>query len=128
MRNRFNAQLIGRLGQDAKIKKIKEKEYYVFNIAHNYFETDKALNRIKRTQWIEVYYLKNGNKILDLKKGFSVLVEGSIKIDSYKSKNGDPKSSVKVYGNYLNILHGDTTAPEATKAPEEHRGQNLSNH
>jgi len=99
--------LIGNLGKDPEVRYF-DKDRAVANItlATSEIHTNKTGAKIKETEWHRVELWDNLAIIADkyLKKGALIYIEGKIRSDSWKDKDGNERSGIKIKANSLNIL------------------------
>lgn len=108
----FTAQAIGRLGRDAEVKTINQKEYYKFSIAVD-------LGR-DATQWVSILYAKRNDKLADmLRKGAEVYVAGRISVQAYTAKNGQSAAELTIFPSELQFTKYAPRDEESLAGEEE---------
>lgn len=96
----LQAEIIGNLGSDAKIKNIQGEDYISFDVAHG--ENDK---NGKRTIWISVLWPNYPNNLEHLKQGAKVFVRGRLSVSTYTSqKTGQVNVSLSVFATEVQIV------------------------
>ncbi|GAB5563339.1 MAG: hypothetical protein Wins2KO_04020 [Winogradskyella sp.] len=95
-----NLQIVGNLGQDAKLI---NNQFLSFNVAvSTYVGKDNQGNAKYHTDWIEV---NSNNKSLEqhLKKGKKIFVSGTPKFSTYTDKDGNLHSKVNLYAQNITL-------------------------
>ncbi|HET9317281.1 MAG TPA: single-stranded DNA-binding protein [Vicinamibacteria bacterium] len=91
--------LVGNVGRDPEIRYTQGGDPIAnFSIATNEAWTDKSGQKQEHTEWhnIEVFG-KTAQVVRDyVSKGRQVYVEGTIRTNEYKDKDGNPRKSVRV--------------------------------
>ncbi len=100
--------LLGRLGKDPEKSTFSnEKVVLHFSIATNEIFKDKNGNKVEQTDWhqIEMWdsLALNAEKVL--KKGKLVFIEGKIKYDTWKDKEGKEKHSLKIRALQFQVIN-----------------------
>ena len=104
--------LIGNLGQDPVIRYLENSRVVCnFTIATNEYYTDKNGERKVETEWHLIEAWDQLAKNLDqlklkgfLRKGSQVYVEGRIRTENVKDKNGNEVQRKKVKANNIQFL------------------------
>jgi single-strand DNA-binding protein len=115
--------ILGRLGKDPELKTF-ENGGKICNItiatSENY--TDKAGNKVERTEWHNVVF---NEKLADvannyLTKGKEVYVEGKLRTRKYDDANGVTRYVTEILGLALNLIGGkqDNTSPIAVNTED----------
>jgi len=91
--------LVGNVGRDPEIRYTQGGDPIAnFSIATNEAWTDKSGQKQEHTEWhnVEVFG-KTAQVVRDyVSKGRQVYIEGSIRTNEYKDKDGNPRKSVRV--------------------------------
>jgi single-strand DNA-binding protein len=98
--------IMGRLGADPEIKETKTGgKMAVFSVATSRWVKDGAE---PVTQWHRVVAWGKQSETCAtyLKKGRSVLVEGSLRMQKYKDKDGIERRSTEIYADDVTFLSG----------------------
>lgn len=102
--------LVGRLGRDAELKYTNSGLAITeFSIAVNN-RSKKGDEWIDEPSWIEcTLFGKLGEKIAErLTKGAQVMVAGRLKQESWKNKEGQNRSKIKVLVGDINVVSGES--------------------
>lgn len=111
--------LIGNLGRDPELKHLdNQKVVATFSLATNENITDKNGERKTETEWFNIEMWDNQAKIAEkyLKKGSQVYIEGKLKTETWKDKEGVEKSRMKVRVQNFTLL-GGKNPNETTVSP-----------
>lgn len=107
--------LIGNLGRDPELKHLdNQKVVATFSLATNETTTDKNGDKRTETEWFNIEMWDNQAKIAEkyLKKGSQVYIEGKLKTETWKDKEGVEKSRLKVRVQNFTLLGGTKNANE----------------
>jgi single-strand DNA-binding protein len=114
--------LIGRITQDAKVKKVKDHNDVVnFSIAINdYYKAKGAAEGTTIATYYNCSYWLSTKIATRLSKGSLVEINGRIYVNAYNGLDGEAKASLNSHVNSITI-HQHKKADEATttKAKEE---------
>jgi single-strand DNA-binding protein len=102
--------LIGNLGRDPELRNLdNQKVVASFSLATNETTTDKNGERRTETEWFNIEMWDNQAKIAEkyLKKGSQVYIEGKLKTETWKDKEGVEKSRLKVRVQNFTLLGGN---------------------
>lgn len=102
--------LIGNLGRDPELKHLdNQKVVATFSLATNETLTDKNGERRTETEWFNIEMWDNQAKIAEkyLRKGSQVYIEGKLKTETWKDKEGVEKSRMKVRVQNFTLLGGN---------------------
>lgn len=112
--------LLGRVGNDPELKQSAQgKPYLRLSLATHSFKSGEA----KTTHWHRVMVFGPQAEICNtyLRKGSSVLVEGSLECRTYSDKEGKKTSSVSVIAYRVQFLGGrlsaDVSSEEVAEEP-----------
>ncbi|MBC7382751.1 MAG: single-stranded DNA-binding protein [Bacteroidia bacterium] len=116
--------LIGNLGQDPLVRYLENNRIVAnFTLATNEIYMDKNGERKTETEWHLVEMWDQLAKSIDglkqkglLKKGSQVYVEGKIRTEIYKDKNGIEQSRKKIKAITLTLLGSPKSAEGNTTA------------
>jgi len=107
--------LIGNLGRDPEMKHFdNQKVVASFSLATNETTTDKNGEKRTETEWFNIEMWDNQAKIAEkyLKKGSQVYIEGKLKTETWKDKEGLEKSRMKVRVQNFTLLGGTKNTNE----------------
>jgi single-strand DNA-binding protein len=107
--------LIGNLGRDPEMKHFdNQKVVASFSLATNETTTDKNGEKRTETEWFNIEMWDNQAKIAEkyLKKGSQVYIEGKLKTETWKDKEGLEKSRMKVRVQNFTLLGGSKNTNE----------------
>jgi single-strand DNA-binding protein len=110
--------IVGHLGGDPEIKKAGSVSIANITVATSEKYNDKASGEAKQiTEWHKIVLF---NKLADiagayLTKGASVYIEGKLKTEKYKDKDGIDRYATKIIGNSLQMLGGKTKTETETE-------------
>lgn len=97
--------LIGRVGNDAELKPVKDSEVVNFSVAVNEHYKTKAGEKKTTVTWYECAYW-NASKVAPfLKKGTIVLVEGKAVANAYK-KDDTIVANIRINVEHLELISG----------------------
>jgi single-strand DNA-binding protein len=103
------------VGNDPEIRLTQSGESVAnLSIATSEKWNDKAGERREETEWHRVVFFGSLAKIVEqyLKKGSLVLVEGKIKTNSWKDKEGQDKKTTNIIAAKLKMLGNQQQKPE----------------
>ena len=109
--NLNRVQLLGRIGKDPEFKESKSGvSVCSFSVATSE-NIKKGDNWEEQTEWHNIVCFGKLSEIAGkyINKGDLVLIEGSIKTDIYRSKDGIEKKATKIIANKLQLLSGNKT-------------------
>lgn len=115
--------LIGNLGKDPEVKYLdNNKVVATVTLATNENYTDRNGERRTETEWHAIELWDNLARIAEkyLKKGSQVYIEGRIRTDNWKDKEGVERSTKKIRANTMTLLG---TRP-GNSASDENRSNN----
>ena len=87
--------LIGHLGKDPEMRHFENGgKVGKFTLATNENYTNRAGERVKATEWHEIEVWEKQAELAEkwLKKGKKILVEGKLKTEAWKDKDGNDRS------------------------------------
>ena len=102
--------LIGNLGRDPELRHLdNQKVVASFSLATNETTTDRNGEKRTETEWFNIEMWDNQAKIAEkyLKKGSQVYIEGKLKTETWKDKEGVEKSRIKVRVQNFTLLGGN---------------------
>jgi single-strand DNA-binding protein len=101
--------LLGNLGSDPEIRHLDGGSMVArFNIATSESYTNRNGERVDQTEWHRIELWDNLAKVAEqyLKKGNQVYVEGKIKTETWKDKDGAEKSGVRIRATSMTLVGG----------------------
>lgn len=107
--------LIGNLGRDPELRHLdNQKVVATFSLATNETTTDRNGEKRTETEWFNIEMWDNQAKIAEkyLKKGSQVYIEGKLKTETWKDKEGIEKSRLKVRVQNFTLLGGTKNTNE----------------
>lgn len=112
MKSLNRIEVIGRVGQDPKIRQAGGSSVAEFSVA-----TSEKWSNGERTDW---HRISAWGKLADIveqyvRKGDLVFIAGSMKYEKYTDKNGVEKEVAKVNARDLLMLGGNKQAAQSTK-------------
>ena len=111
--------LIGNLGKDPELRHTTTGMAVCnFSVATNRKTKDASGNEVKETEWHRVTVWREQAGLCDkyLRKGSQVCVEGSIKTDKWKDKEGNDRATVGITAHKVMFL-GSGEKTEGENAP-----------
>lgn len=121
--------LIGNLGRDPEVKNLdNQKVVATFSLATSESFNDKNGERRTETEWFNIEMWDAQARVAEkyLKKGSQVYIEGKLKTETWKDKEGVEKSRYKVRVQNFTLLGGNpnrnadgssTSAPSNNPTP-----------
>ncbi|MEL6636711.1 MAG: single-stranded DNA-binding protein [Bacteroidota bacterium] len=100
--------LIGNLGRDPEIRHLESGAMVAkFSIATNENYKDKSGNWQSQTEWHDVVVWRSLAERAEqsLKKGAMVYLEGKLTHRKWEDKDGNPRKTTEVLGNYFRLLN-----------------------
>jgi single-strand DNA-binding protein len=112
-------EIIGYLGQDARIIETETSTFIAFSVAVNESYNDKNGQKITRTIWYDI--TSNAVKVAPyLTKGKQVFIEGSPSINTYTDRAGEQRASIQIRAQRIQLLSAGRASadkqPQPTKA------------
>jgi single-strand DNA-binding protein len=102
--------LIGNVGRDPEVKYLAgDRVVTTFSLATSETYTDKTTNEKRTdTEWHRIEMWDNLAKIAEkyIHKGSQIYVEGKLKSESWKDKDGNEKTGIKIRVSSLTLLGG----------------------
>jgi len=92
-------QLVGNLGRDIEMKTLESgSKLAQTSIATNRTYTNEKGEKVQEVQWHNIVAWNKTAELMDrlLKKGSHVIIQGSLKNDSYKNKDGEVRYATQV--------------------------------
>lgn len=114
----LNLSFAGTLGADPEVRQAGQSEVTEFRVAVSGYDYSK---REKSTTWLKVnVWGKRGAQLADLcAKGDKVAGCGQLTIESYTSRDGDARQTLKVTCQDLSLLGGRPRAQEDDEPPPQ---------
>ena len=116
--------LVGNLGRDPELRRLPSGAAVAqFSVATNERYKDREGNWRDQTEWHEVVVWRQLAERAEqqLRKGMLVYLEGKLTTRSWQDKDGNPRKTTEVVGNYLRILNRRDDArpavPQSAAAP-----------
>ncbi len=100
--------LIGNLGRDPEIRRLESGAAVAkFSIATNENYKDKGGEWQSQTEWHEIVVWRTLAERAEssLKKGSMVYLEGKLTHRKWEDKDGNPRRTTEVVGNYFRVLN-----------------------
>lgn len=111
-------QLIGNVGQDARVNDVNGRKSINFSLAHNRKYRNAENVEVEQTTWVNCSYWKNSEQSVEIAKyltaGTKVYAEGTPEVKSYKNKDG-----VMVAGLNLTVILVELLAVKKDEANGE---------
>ena len=101
--------LIGNLGSDPEVRHLDGGSVVArFNIATSESYTNRNGERVDQTEWHRIELWDNLAKVAEqyLRKGNQVYVEGKLKTETWKDKEGLEKSGVRIRATSMTLIGG----------------------
>lgn len=102
--------LIGNLGRDPEVKHLDNQKVVAnFTLATNETTTDKNGEKRTETEWFNIEMWDNHAKIAEkyLKKGSQIYIEGKLKSETWKDREGVEKWRMRVRVQNFTLLGGN---------------------
>jgi len=127
-------QVIGNIGQNARVTEINGSKSVNFSVAHNRKYTNKEGVETESTLWVNCTYWRRDNSSVEVAKyltsGTRVFVEGQPSVDLYQDKNGKYQTSLNLSVSVIELLEskrtGEAPAPGDHTAPDGQNNQSVS--
>lgn len=121
--------LIGRLTKDPEIKYIGENGIPVAKFTLAVDRNNKRDNTYQNTDFINIEAWREATDICisSLFKGSLVSINGVLRIDEYKDKEGNRKQMTKVSTNHIQLLRHSTKIHNGNNIFNDVEGVNLEN-
>lgn len=115
-------QVIGNVGQDARVNAVNGRKSVNFSIAHNKKYKDSDGTEIESTFWVNCSYWKNDGQSTEIAKylttGTKVFVEGIPDVKLYKNKSGQMAASIN-----CTVVNIELLSPKKEQQPANNPGQ-----
>lgn len=120
--------LIGNLGADPEVRHLDSNRVVAnFRIATNETYNDRNGEKKTETEWFNIEMWDNQAKVAEkyLRKGSQIFIEGKLRTESWKDKDGNDRSRMKVRVQNFTLLGGrpgsdggnGTSAPSSGNTP-----------
>ena len=112
---------IGRLGKDVELKTISNGEQMaLFSLAVGESYTNKAGEKIKNTEWVNVVCYRKLAEICHkyLGKGSQVFVSGKLNSSKYTGKDGIERIATRVVIDEMQMLGGKNESKETSQTSD----------
>lgn len=118
-------QVIGNLGNNAKVTEVNGNKSINFQVAYNrqYVNADGVVT--ESTTWVNCSYWRRGQQTTEVAKyltsGTKVFVEGTPSVDTYTNKENKVVASMNLNVTNVELLSGkkEGSSPDAEKQPAE---------
>lgn len=119
--------LIGNLGGDAETRNAGDAQVASFSVATTERWKDRDGNAQEATEWHRCEFWNPGGVLPYLVKGQQVFVEGTLRTEKYKDKDGVDRTAVKVRVLSLQLVGGrdvqqEGDAPRRPQRQSAHAG------
>ncbi|MCF8429126.1 MAG: single-stranded DNA-binding protein [Bacteroidia bacterium] len=119
--------LIGNLGRDPEVKHLDNQKVVAnFTLATNETTTDRNGEKRTETEWFNIEMWDNHAKIAEkyLKKGSQVYIEGKLKSETWKDREGVEKWRMRVRVQNFTLLGGNPN--KSQEAPTNQQPTNTA--
>ncbi|GAB3564105.1 single-stranded DNA-binding protein [Spirosoma luteolum] len=109
--------LLGNLGSDPEVRHLEGGSVVArFNIATSEAYTSRTGERVEQTEWHRIELWDNLAKIAEqyLRKGNQVYIEGKIKSESWKDKDGVEKTGIRIRATSMTLVGGRPNAGDGS--------------
>jgi single-strand DNA-binding protein len=113
--------LLGNLGSDPEVRHLDGGSMVArFNIATSESYTNRNGERVDQTEWHRIELWDNLAKVAEqyLKKGSQVYVEGKIKTETWKDKDGAEKSGIRIRATSMSLVGGRPGGGDGGQQPD----------
>ena len=118
----LQVEIIGNIGNDAKVKDFNGKKYIAFNVAHSEKFKNQQGVETERTTWVSVLKPGESAVVQYLKKGTPVFVRGDLSVKAYQDNAHNWQVGVNCLAREVQLLPGgkrDQNAGTQQEAPAE---------
>jgi len=113
-------QIIGNIGNDAKIDVINGNKYINFSVCVNSSYKDKDGVKVQSTFWYNILKKQVEGKLAQyLLKGTKIFVFGDFSLNLFKAKDNTTKASLNVFANHIELLGNSKKEETATSEKKE---------
>lgn len=108
--------IIGNLGQDATLKESNGRKFVSFSVAVNERYKNQDGQYVDNTDWINC--TSNQTSLCQyLTKGKKLFCQGKIKINIFRSRDGQTKAGINLHCSHIELLGGQNN--ESKNEPPE---------
>ena len=130
-------QVIGNLGQDARVTDVNGNRSINFSIAYNRKYTDKDGVMVEKTTWVNCTYWRRKDQSVEVAKfltaGTKVFCEGQPDVSTYQNRDGQTVATLNLNITSLELLNStahrddddETAAAAATPEAAPAKGKRL---
>jgi len=118
--------LVGRVGKDPEVRYTASQEPIAsFTLATSERRKDQSGQYVEQTEWHNVTCFKKTAEFVEkhIRKGANLYVEGSIKTEKYKSKDGVEKTSTKIMCSNVDLIGSKPVASGGQTINGQHYSQ-----
>jgi single-strand DNA-binding protein len=122
--------LIGNLGRDPEVKHLDNQKVVAnFTLATNETTTDRNGEKRTETEWFNIEMWDSHAKIAEkyLKKGSQVYLEGKLKSETWKDREGVEKWRMRVRVQNFTLLGGNPNKNQEAPNTQSHNSVNDTN-
>lgn len=110
-------QVIGNIGNDAKINEVNGRQSINFSVAHNRKFKNQEGVEVEQVTWVNCSFWKNAGQSTEVAKylisGTRVFVEGIPDIKTFKNREGIVKASLNLSVTNVELLGGKAESNQA---------------
>lgn len=122
--------LIGNLGRDPEIRRLESGAVVAkFSVATNENYKDKSGDWQTQTEWHDVVVWRSLAERAEqsLKKGAMIYLEGKLTHRKWEDKEGNPRKTTEVLGNYFRVLNRKELMENSSMASNSNMATPASN-
>lgn len=114
-------QIIGHVGQDAKVNQVNDKKVINFSVAHTERFKDKDSGKeVEKTVWLNCQYWVDNTRIAEyLTKGRMVYAEGYPSANIFTNKDGQKMSGLNCRITSVQLLGKNEKKEDTTKPSDD---------
>ncbi len=101
--------LLGRLGRDPEVRYLdSQRAVATFTLATSEYYKDKSGQRVEQTEWHDIEAWDDLAKLAEkyLHKGNSVFLEGKIRTNNWKDKDGNERTTKRIRITSMTLIGG----------------------
>jgi len=118
-------QIIGNIGQNARVTDVNGRRSINFSVAHNKKYKDSEGVEVETTLWLNCSYWKNADQSTEIAKylvpGTKVFVEGIPDVKLYKNKDGQHSVSMNCTVTQVELLSAKKESEAAPGSEDEEK-------
>lgn len=115
-------QVIGNVGQDARVNEVNGRRSINFSVAHNHKFKDANGTEVEQTVWVNCSYWKSESQSTEIAKyltrGTQIYLEGIPEVKTYKNKEGQTVASLNLSVRDLQLLGARKAEGDQATQPE----------